>query len=144
GLFTAHVTGNLVILAAHAVNGGGAPLAPMLWVPLFIVALFLARLLAAALEEMQVASLRPLLAVQFALLGGCLLICVAAGPDIGPNDPSGIVAGMLGVSAMAVQNALALISLKGAPTTAVMTSDLVRFAVDLGTLLFGHDSRDVT
>ena len=30
GLFTAHVTGNLVILAAHLVSGSGAPVAPML------------------------------------------------------------------------------------------------------------------
>ena len=33
GLFTAHITGNLVILAAHLVSGGTAPLAPMLSVP---------------------------------------------------------------------------------------------------------------
>jgi uncharacterized membrane protein YoaK (UPF0700 family) len=34
GLFTAHITGNLVILAAHLVTGGGdARLAAMLWVP---------------------------------------------------------------------------------------------------------------
>ena len=30
GLFTAHITGNLVILAAHVVSGGDAPLAAML------------------------------------------------------------------------------------------------------------------
>ncbi len=39
GLFTAHVTGNLVILAAHLVSGGAAPVAPMLSVPVFMVAL---------------------------------------------------------------------------------------------------------
>src|SRR5258708_39737642 len=36
GLFTAHITGNLVILAAHVVSGGTAPLAPMLSVPVFM------------------------------------------------------------------------------------------------------------
>jgi uncharacterized membrane protein YoaK (UPF0700 family) len=143
GLFTAHVTGNLVILAAHAVNGGRAMLAPMLSVPVFVAALGLARLLAAGLEKMQIASLRPFLALQFALLAGFLLIGVTAGPEIGPNDPVAIVAGMLGVSAMAVQNALVQISLKGAPTTAVMTSNITRFAMDVGTLLFGHDPREV-
>lgn len=37
GLFTAHITGNLVILAAHIVGGGEAQIAPMLSVPVFIV-----------------------------------------------------------------------------------------------------------
>src|SRR3979411_3564838 len=48
GLFTAHVTGNLVILAAHLVSGSGAPVAPMLSVPVFVAALGLATLLARA------------------------------------------------------------------------------------------------
>jgi hypothetical protein len=32
-----HITGNLVILAAHITNGGAAQLAPMLSVPVFMV-----------------------------------------------------------------------------------------------------------
>ena len=42
GLFTAHITGNLVLLAAHIVTGGVAGLAPMLSIPVFMVALALA------------------------------------------------------------------------------------------------------
>src|SRR6266481_4760775 len=56
GLFTAHITGNLVILAAHVVSGGAAPLAVMLSVPTFIVVLVLTRLLAAGLEAIGLAS----------------------------------------------------------------------------------------
>jgi uncharacterized membrane protein YoaK (UPF0700 family) len=52
-------------------------------------------------------------------------------------------AGMLGVSAMAVQNALVQISLKGAPSTAVMTSNVTRFAMDVGEVLLGGDPADV-
>jgi hypothetical protein len=48
GLFTAHVTGNLVILAAHLVSGGEAAVAPMLSVLGFVAALGLTRLLAVA------------------------------------------------------------------------------------------------
>jgi uncharacterized membrane protein YoaK (UPF0700 family) len=39
GLFTAHVTGNLVILAAHIVTGEEASVALILSVPVFFVAL---------------------------------------------------------------------------------------------------------
>jgi uncharacterized membrane protein YoaK (UPF0700 family) len=143
GLFTAHITGNLVILAAHLVDGGTAAMAPMLSVPTFIAALGLTRLLAAGLETMRIASLRPLLALQVMLLSGMLLVCVTAGSEIDPNACNTIIAGMLGVAAMAVQNALVQISLRGLPTTAVMTSNITRFVMDIGTVIFSRDPRDV-
>ena len=51
GLFAAHITGNLVVLAAHLVTGRAASLAAILSVPVFIVVLGLTRLVAASLEE---------------------------------------------------------------------------------------------
>src|ERR1700721_1458177 len=75
GLFTAHVTGNLVILAAHLASGGEAPVAPMLSVPVFVAALGLTRLLSSTLERIGFASLRPLLLLQFLLLAGFFVLC---------------------------------------------------------------------
>jgi uncharacterized membrane protein YoaK (UPF0700 family) len=92
-------------------------------------------------ESLGLASLRPLLLLQLLLLAG--FFCVAAGPHIDPKATIAIVAGMLGVSAMAVQNALVHLSLKGAPTTAVMTTNVTRFAMDVGKMLFGGDATDV-
>ncbi len=143
GLFTAHVTGNLVILAAHLVGGSGAPVAPMLSVPVFVAALGLTRLLAGALERTGFASLRPLLLLQLLLLVGFLVLCVSAGPRIDPNTTKAIIGGMLGVSAMAVQNALVQISLKGAPSTAVMTTNITRFMMDVGDVILGRRPADV-
>jgi uncharacterized membrane protein YoaK (UPF0700 family) len=48
----------------------------------------------------------------------------------------------LGVSAMAVQNALVQIALTGAPSTAVMTTNITRFAMDLGEVLLRRNSSD--
>ena len=143
GLFTAHITGNLVILAAHVANGGSAQLAPILSVPVFVAVLAMTRLLASGLEAIELASLQPLLVLQLFLLACFLALCATAGPDIDPNAPNTIVAGMLGVAAMAVQNALAQISLQGAPTTAVMTTNITRFVMDAGTVLLGHDPQDI-
>jgi uncharacterized membrane protein YoaK (UPF0700 family) len=143
GLFTAHITGNLVILAAHIVGGGEAQIAPMLSVPVFIVMVGLTVLLAGGLESIGLASLRPLLLLQFLLLAGFLVLCAAAGPGIDPNATNAILAGMLGVAAMAVQNALVQISLKGAPTTAVMTSNVTHFAIDVGEVLLGGNPANV-
>jgi uncharacterized membrane protein YoaK (UPF0700 family) len=142
GLFTAHVTGNLVILAAHLVSAGEAPVAPMLSVPVFVAALGLTRLLAGALERIGFASLRPLLLLQLLLLVGFLGLCISAGPRIDADAPIAVLAGMLGVSAMAVQNALVQISLKGAPSTAVMTTNITRFMMDVGDVMFGRSTAD--
>src|SRR5207249_10979141 len=68
GLLTAHITGNLVILAAHIVARGEASPALLISVPVFMVALGATRLLAAGLERAGVASLEILLLLQFTLL----------------------------------------------------------------------------
>jgi len=143
GLFTAHITGNLVVLTAHIVSGDPAQVAPMLSVPVFMMALGLTRLLAYGLESLGLASLRPLLLLQFLLLATFLVLCIAAGPRLDPKAANAILAGMVGVSAMAVQNAFAQISLRGAPPTAVMTTNVTRFTIDVVEVLLGRDPGDV-
>jgi len=142
GLFIAHITGNLVILAAKLVVGGQAPASHLLSVPVFIVALAEARLLATRLDRLRIAALRPLLRLQFLLLLGFLATGIAAGPRYDSNAAIIIFAAMLGVSAMAVQNALVQISLMGTPSTAVMTTNITRFALDLGDVLLGRNCGD--
>jgi uncharacterized membrane protein YoaK (UPF0700 family) len=46
---------------------------------------------------------------------------------------------MFGVAAMAVQNALVRISLTNTPTTAVMTTNVTHFMLDLGGAFVGRD-----
>jgi uncharacterized membrane protein YoaK (UPF0700 family) len=138
GLFTAHITGNLVIVAAHLVGGDKAPVASLLSVPVFIVALGFTRLLAGGLASVGVPLLPPLLLLQLLLLAGFLVIGVAAGPVIHADAPIAIVAGMLGVSAMAVQNALVQISLKGVPSTAVQTTNITHLVMDIGEVWLGE------
>jgi uncharacterized membrane protein YoaK (UPF0700 family) len=139
GLFTAHITGNLVVLAAHITTGQPASMAAMLSVPVFMVVLGVSRVLAAALEWIGAPTLQPFLLIQFLLLAGFLFARIAGGPELDPNAALEIFAGMLGVAAMAVQNTLAQISLKGAPSTAVMTTNITRFMMDIGEVLLGRD-----
>jgi uncharacterized membrane protein YoaK (UPF0700 family) len=139
GLFTAHITGNLAILAAHVASSSTVEVAQILSVPVFIVAVGLTRLLAVGLESIGLATLRPLLLLQFLLLAGFFLLSVAAGPHIDTTATNAILAGMIGVSAMAVQNALVQISLAGSPPTAVMTGNVTRFTMDVAEVLLGRD-----
>ena len=143
GLFAAHITGNLAVMAAHIVTGGSARPAEMMSVPVFIGALGLSRVVAAGLEVLQVPTLRPLLTLQFVLLGAALVPCVAAGSPLDTDGPTAVFAGMLAVSAMAVQNTLVQVSLEGAPATAVMTTNITRFVADIGTIMLGPESPEV-
>jgi len=138
-LFIAHITGNLVVLAARTAAGEHASAAHLLSVPVFIIALFAARLLAATLDRFGIATLSPLLLMQFLFLAGFLAIWIGVGSPADPNAAVMIFGAMLGVSAMAVQNVLVQISLKETPSTAVMTTNLTRFVVDLGEVWLGRD-----
>jgi uncharacterized membrane protein YoaK (UPF0700 family) len=139
GLFTAHITGNLVVLAAHVIAGDPAIFSYILSVPVFMLALFLTRLFARALERAGLDTLGPLLLLQLLSLAAFLVLCVTAGPWLDPNAATAVLAGMFGVVAMAVQNALVQISLKGVPSTAVMTTNVTHFMLDLGGVLVGGD-----
>jgi uncharacterized membrane protein YoaK (UPF0700 family) len=137
GLFVAHITGSLIILAAHLVTGARVHVAAVLSVPVFILALILTRVLVARLEAVGIESLRPLLVVQLVLLVGFLTIAVVANARVDPNAPPAVVAAMLGVSAMGARNALVQVSVRGLPSTAVMTTNITRFTMDVGDVLLG-------
>jgi uncharacterized membrane protein YoaK (UPF0700 family) len=139
GLFTAHITGNLVVLAAHVIDGNPAILSYMLAVPMFMLVLLVTRLFASRLERSDAAALRPLLLLELLLLIAFLVCCVAAGPR--PDSKSGIavIAGMSGVEAMAVQTALVQISLTKTASTAVMTTNVAHFMLALGEVLAGGE-----
>jgi uncharacterized membrane protein YoaK (UPF0700 family) len=143
GLFIAHITGNIVILASRLVAGDQASLAHLIVVPVFVAALALTRLLVAGLELIRISSLVPLLLLQFLLLFAFFNVCVGADRGIDPNAARMIFAGMLGVSAMAVQNALVRVSLKGAPSTAVMTTNITLFTMDAVKILLRGDASGV-
>jgi uncharacterized membrane protein YoaK (UPF0700 family) len=143
GLFSAHITGNLVVLAAHIVAGDPTIYSHVLSVPVFMIVRLLTRLLAGGLERTGLPTLPPLLLLQLFFLVAFLSICVAAGPWHDPNAILAVIAGMFGVAAMAVQNALVQIALTNTPTTAVMTTNVTHFMLDLGEVLVGRDDSRV-
>jgi len=143
GLFTSHITGNIVVLAAHIVVEDPTIFSYILSVPVFMLVLFLARLFAGGLEQAGVSTLWPLLLLQLLFLAAFLSFCVVWGPWGDANAVLAVIAGMFGVAAMAVQNALVQISLTKTPTTAVMTTNVTHFMLDLGEVLVGRDHAQV-
>jgi uncharacterized membrane protein YoaK (UPF0700 family) len=84
-VFAAHITGNLVVLAAHVVTGRAASLAPIVSLPMFIVVLGLTRRAVAGLEETRHGPLQPLQLVPLVIF---LTVWVAAGSRLRHRRPT--------------------------------------------------------
>ena len=134
-IFTAHITGNLVVASAAAVHGGPFNLAQALAIPVFMLALAVVWLIAQATHRRGPSLARLLLLVQFLLLTGVLIFSVVTKPSA---DPHGLMAGiavMIAVSAMACQFALFRLAIPGAISTAVMTGNLTNTVLSLMDML---------
>jgi uncharacterized membrane protein YoaK (UPF0700 family) len=142
GLFTAHITGNVVIVAVHYVTGCFGEVGPLLALPVFVAVLGVVTLASVAAEKAGHGSRRPLLLLQAALLAGCLGLGAGFGPFADPDSPMAVCVGMFAVAAMATQSALVRLALPGSPSTAVMTTNATHLTVDLATLAWGRGEPD--
>jgi len=137
-LFTAHITGNLVVVAALAVRGGPMNLAQVLAIPVFILAVAGVGLLARVSGRRGAGLARRLLLIQFLLLSCVLIFSVITEPSAHPHGLMAGIAAMIAVCAMACQFALLRLALPVAPSTAVMTGNLTNAVLSLMDLLSRH------
>jgi uncharacterized membrane protein YoaK (UPF0700 family) len=131
GIFTAHITGNLVVIGALVVRHSRVNPAAILAIPVFIMAVAATWLLARASGKRGRDLLRLLLSVQFLLLIGLLIFSVVTKPSIDPHGLRVTIAAMLAVFAMACQYALLRLTMPVAPSTAVMTGNLTNATLAL-------------
>ena len=134
-IFTAHVTGNLVVAAAAAVRAGPFNVAQALAIPVFMLSLALVWLIAQVSHRRGPSLASLLLLIQFLLLTGVLIFSIIAKPSA---DTQGLIAGiaaMIACSAMACQYALLRLAIPGAISTAVMTGNLTNTVLALMDLI---------
>ncbi|MDB5828020.1 MAG: hypothetical protein JWQ73_2240 [Variovorax sp.] len=131
GLFTAHVTGNFVLMGAELVHHHGELFAKLLSFPVFIGAVALTTLASYWLRRRGRSRLAPAFWTQCVLL----LVAMAWPLLLGtPNDAgelSAIVIGVTLVAAMGMQNALMRLELASLPPTTVMTGNVTQVTIDL-------------
>jgi uncharacterized membrane protein YoaK (UPF0700 family) len=134
-IFTAHVTGNLVVAAAASVHGGPFNLAQAVAIVVFMLALAVVWLIAQASQRRGPSLARLLLVVQLLLLVAVLIFSVIARPSAEPSGLAAGIAAMIAVSAMACQYALLRLAIPCAISTAVMTGNLTNTVLSLMDLL---------
>ncbi|MEN9865539.1 MAG: hypothetical protein RL748_1129 [Pseudomonadota bacterium] len=139
GLFTAHVTGNFVLIGKELSGPGEGVLIKLLAFPAFILGVALARLAALALKKHGVVETRPLLLLQTGFLLAFMAFGLAALPLTRPDALLAILAGMCGAFAMGVQNAQGKLALAALVPTTVMTGNVTQLVMDAVDLLFKID-----
>jgi uncharacterized membrane protein YoaK (UPF0700 family) len=130
GLFTAHVTGNFVLIGSELARTSGSVLLKLLAFPAFIVAVAATRLLVLRLESQGRPVLRALLVVECVLLAGFMAVGWAATPIHDSAAPFAMAAGLLGAAAMGMQNAASRLVLTGLVPTTVMTGNVTQLVLD--------------
>ena len=131
GIFTAHVTGNIVVIGALVVRHNRVYSAQILAVPVFILAVAFTWLIAKASGRRGTGLMRPLLLTQFLLITCLLIFSAITKPSADPHGLMATIAAMIAVTAMGCQFALLRLTQPVAPSTAVMTGNLTNAVLAL-------------
>ena len=137
GLFTAHVTGNFVTLAAALALGTTGVITKLLALPVFCVVIITTRLAFTSLIPHQDTVLRTALSFKLILLLLGAGLAIAFGPFKNGDAWPAMLTGMTLVSAMAIQNAVHRIHLPTAPPTTLMTGTTTQIMIDIADSLRG-------
>jgi uncharacterized membrane protein YoaK (UPF0700 family) len=141
GLFTSHVTGNFVLIGAELISTSPGVIAKLLALPVFMIAVAAARLLALAFERRGWAALRLLLLIEAGFIGVFLVAGLLLTPLGSADSLRSITVGMFGVAAMGVQNAIGRLALAHLSATTVMTVNVTQTVIDAVDLWRGEQGK---
>ena len=137
GLFTAHVTGNFVLVGAAVANGHPGVIGKLLALPMFVIGVAGTRACLLSLERKQRALAVPVVALELVLLLAFALAGAWAQPFGSADSWPTIAVGMLGVLTMAVQNTASRLTFSQLGPTTVMTGNVTQLVIDLVDLMSG-------
>jgi uncharacterized membrane protein YoaK (UPF0700 family) len=129
GLFSAHVTGNFVLLGASLIRPHAGVIAKLLALPVFMAAVAGTRLFLIHAGS-GTRSIRGVLAAEALCLGLFLACGVTASPIVDADAGLAILTGMFAVVAMGVQNAAARTVFVALSPTTVMTGNVTQIVLD--------------
>jgi len=129
GLFSAHVTGNFVLLGASLIRPHAGVIAKLLALPVFMMAIAATRLFLVR-SGASARSIRDVLGAEALFLGLFLATGVAATPVVDADAGLAVLAGMFAVIAMGVQNAAARTVFMALSPTTVMTGNVTQIVLD--------------
>ncbi|CAH0209271.1 hypothetical protein SRABI118_01941 [Massilia sp. Bi118] len=131
GLFTAHVTGNFVLIAVALADPGQTPtLLKLLAFPAFILGVAAARLLVASCERRGKPAVKPSYLLQLVLLIGFMVCGMLAEPVSRQVGALAMAAGLFGAAAMGAHSAASKLLLTHLAPTSMMTGNVTQLVID--------------
>jgi len=139
GLFTAHVTGNFVLIGAELVHHSGDVLPKLLALPVFMLAVAAAAKAVDALRQRRRNAVVAILVFEalFLFMSAAAAFSLKAAARSG--DASALAIGMLACAAMGLQNAMMRLELTALPSTTVMTINVTQAVIDAVTIASSTD-----
>lgn len=133
GLFTAHVTGNFIMIGVELTGNSEGLATKLLALPTFVAAVAITRLLEKRLARHQRPAEPVLLAIEcvFLLLFAGAGLWARAGTGLNAGSALATLAGTLAVVAMGIQNALSRTALADMGPTTIMTGNTTQIVIDL-------------
>ncbi|PZR35932.1 MAG: DUF1275 domain-containing protein [Caulobacter segnis] len=142
GLFVAHATGNIVMLGVGLAGDASGLTTKLLALPVFIGTATATY----ALIRWRNAKGQPcevlVLALQAVLLLVFMILTARALPAADANAPAVMLAGLVGVVAMAVQNVAARVVFAHLAPTTMMTGNVTQMAIDIVDLMAARGRPD--
>ena len=140
GLFTAHVTGNFVLIGATLASPRPGILAKLLAFPEFVLVVGATQLALHRFKRSGRDPARPVLFGQAIALTVFLGLGVWASPVQDADSAVALLLGLFGVAAMAIQNVASRTVFASYPPTTVMTGNVTQTVMDAVEVAFGADA----
>jgi uncharacterized membrane protein YoaK (UPF0700 family) len=131
GLFTAHVTGNFVLIGRALIEPSQAIFIKLLVFPVFILFVALTRLAVVHWDRAGGKSLRNSFVFQLVMMVATVICAWQAAPIVEASAPLTLLTGSLCAGAMAIQNAYGKILLGKTSATTVMTGNVTGLVIEL-------------
>lgn len=131
GLFTAHVTGNFVLIGRALIEPSQSIAIKLMVFPVFILFVALARLAILHWERGGARTLRNSFLFQLFTMLATVLCAWQAAPVVEASAPLTLLTGALCAGAMAVQNAYGKLLLGKAAATTVMTGNVTTLVIEM-------------
>ena len=143
GVFTAHVTGNFVLIGATLATSPEGVIAKLSTLPAFFAAVVLVTAFAtSAAKTSGSRTLALILGLEALFLAAFLALGIIGHPFTNLDGPMTVLTAMTGAAAMGLQNAAARLHLSQLPPSTMMTGNVTQIGIDIVDVALGRTPPD--
>lgn len=135
GLFTAHVTGNLVVAGAALGDNIDGIFTKLAAIPVFMLSVAIATLIIQSRKNYTPGLLASILCAEMLLLALFAVSGYLSSPFQGAGDIHVFITGMFGIMAMGIRNAASRLLLSSTSPSTMMTGNVTQLTIDIISLI---------